>query len=83
MNWWFGAFYDDDLDQPPLPGAWNPTPLVTVEFTGDLIPTLTADSRMTVANMSMEMGAKNAFLPVDAYGRWVDRDDIRMMTTSE
>jgi homoaconitate hydratase family protein len=38
----------------------------TVEFTGDLLPTLSADSRMTVANMSMEMGAKNAFLPVDA-----------------
>ncbi len=38
----------------------------TVEFAGDLIPTLSADSRMTVANMSMEMGAKNAFLPIDA-----------------
>lgn len=37
----------------------------SVEFTGSLIPRLTADSRMTIANLSMEMGAKNAFLPVD------------------
>lgn len=45
----------------------------TVEFTGDLIPSLSADSRMTVANMSMEMGAKNAFLPVDeAALRWLE-----------
>jgi len=46
----------------------------TVEFGGDLIPTLSADSRMTVANLSMEMGAKNAFLPVDAAARaWLER----------
>lgn len=45
----------------------------TVEFTGGLVPTLSADSRMTVANMSMEMGAKNAFLPVDdAAFAWLD-----------
>jgi 3-isopropylmalate/(R)-2-methylmalate dehydratase large subunit len=45
----------------------------TVEFEGDLIPTLSADSRMTVANMSMEMGAKNAFLPIDdAALRWLE-----------
>jgi homoaconitate hydratase family protein len=44
----------------------------TIEFTGGLIPTLTADSRMTVANLSMEMGAKNAFLPIDeAATRWL------------
>lgn len=45
----------------------------TVEFHGDLIPTLSADSRLTVANLSMEMGAKNAFLPIDdAAMRWLE-----------
>lgn len=45
----------------------------SIEFTGDLLSTLTADSRFTVANLSMEMGAKNAFLPVDESAlAWLD-----------
>jgi hypothetical protein len=35
VTWWFGGFYDGDLDQLIWTGAWNPTPLVTVEFTGE------------------------------------------------
>ena len=35
LTWWFGDFYDGDLDQFLWTGAWNPTPLVTVEFTGE------------------------------------------------
>jgi len=35
LTWWFGGFYDGDLDQFLWTGAWNPTPLVTVEFTGE------------------------------------------------
>lgn len=35
VTWWFGDFYDGDLDQFLWTGAWNPTPLVTVEFTGE------------------------------------------------
>jgi hypothetical protein len=35
LTWWFGGFYDGDLDQIQWTGAWNPTPLVTVEFTGE------------------------------------------------
>jgi hypothetical protein len=35
VTWWFGDFYDGDLDQILWTGAWNPTPLVTVEFTGE------------------------------------------------
>jgi hypothetical protein len=35
VTWWFGDFYDGDLDQIQWTGAWNPTPLVTVEFTGE------------------------------------------------
>ena len=35
LTWWFGGFYDGDLDQIVWTGAWNPTPLVTVEFNGE------------------------------------------------
>ena len=35
VTWWFGGFYDGDLDQFQWTGAWNPTPLVTVEFSGE------------------------------------------------
>lgn len=35
LTWWFGGFYDGHLDQVVWTGAWNPTPLVTVEFTGE------------------------------------------------
>jgi hypothetical protein len=34
-TWWFGGFYNGDLDQIQLTGAWNPTPLFTVEFSGE------------------------------------------------
>ena len=35
LTWWFGGFYDGDLTQFEWTGAWNPTPLVTVEFSGE------------------------------------------------
>jgi hypothetical protein len=35
LTWWFGGFYDGDLDQFQWTGAWNPTPLLTVEFSGE------------------------------------------------
>jgi hypothetical protein len=35
VTWWFGDFYDGELDQIVWTGAWNPTPLVTVEFSGE------------------------------------------------
>ena len=35
LTWWFGGFYNGDLDQYIWTGAWNPTPLVTVEFNGE------------------------------------------------
>ncbi len=37
-----------------------------VEFDGPVIRRLTVSSRMTLANLSMEMGAKVAFTPVDS-----------------
>jgi hypothetical protein len=35
VTWWFGGFYSGQLDQYQWTGAWNPTPLVTVEFSGE------------------------------------------------
>jgi hypothetical protein len=35
VTWWFGDFYNGKLDQIVWSGAWNPTPLVTVEFSGE------------------------------------------------
>jgi hypothetical protein len=35
VTWWFGGFYNGDLDQFEWTGAWNPTPLLTIEFTGE------------------------------------------------
>ena len=34
-TWWFGRFYSGHLDQYQWTGAWNPTALVTVEFSGE------------------------------------------------
>ena len=35
LTWWFGNFYTGTLDQYQWTGAWNPRPLITVEFTGE------------------------------------------------
>lgn len=35
LTWWFGGFYDGGLDQVVWTGAWNPTPLLTVELSGE------------------------------------------------
>ena len=35
VTWWFGGFYGGTLDQYQWTGAWNPTPLVTIEFSGE------------------------------------------------
>jgi hypothetical protein len=35
FTWWFGDFYDGKLDQLIWNGTWNPTALLTVEFTGE------------------------------------------------
>lgn len=32
ITWWFGSFYDGSLHQIELRGAWNPSPLLTVDF---------------------------------------------------
>jgi hypothetical protein len=34
-TWWFGSFYDGDLNQYELTGAWKPWPLFIMELTGE------------------------------------------------
>jgi hypothetical protein len=35
ITWWFGDFYNGQLDQYLWTGAWNPKPIVTIEFSGE------------------------------------------------
>ncbi|HKA58611.1 MAG TPA: DUF5916 domain-containing protein [Gemmatimonadales bacterium] len=35
VTWWFGGFYDGRLDQFEITGAWKPSSLVIVEFSGE------------------------------------------------
>jgi hypothetical protein len=35
VTWWFGGFYDGTIDQYQWTGAWNPKPIVTIEFSGE------------------------------------------------
>lgn len=35
VTWWFGGFYTGDLHQIQWTGAWNPMPLLTLEFSGE------------------------------------------------
>jgi uncharacterized protein DUF5916 len=35
VTWWFGDFYNGRLNQFQWTGAWNPRPIVTVEFSGE------------------------------------------------
>ncbi len=35
ITWWFGGFYDGDLDQYDVSVTWNPTALFTLEFEGE------------------------------------------------
>ena len=47
FTWWFGDFYSGTLDQYQWTGAWNPHPLVTVEFTGERNVGRVASGRFT------------------------------------
>jgi len=35
VSWWFGDFYGGQLDEVDVTAAWKPSPLVTVELTGE------------------------------------------------
>ncbi|HTK29210.1 MAG TPA: DUF5916 domain-containing protein [Vicinamibacterales bacterium] len=57
VTWWFGGFYDGRLDQFQWTGAWNPRPLITVEFSGERnIGRLAAgDFRQTLAGTRLRL----------------------------
>jgi hypothetical protein len=47
VTYWFGGFYNGDLDQIIWTGAWNPAPLFTVEFSGERNVGTLASGRFT------------------------------------
>jgi hypothetical protein len=82
VRWWFGDFYNGQLDQLEWSGAWNPAPLFTVEFegehnrgrleTGDFTQTLVG-TRLRV-NISPD-------LSISSYGQYdTDSDSVGVNT---
>ncbi len=59
----------------------------SMEFTGDGIQYLTMDSRLAMANMAIEAGAKNGIFPVDditiAYAKAHTKKEIRIFEADE
>lgn len=59
VTWWFGGFYDGDLQQVIWTGAWNPVPLVTVEFSGErdagTLPAGTIDTTLVGTRLRLNM----------------------------
>ncbi len=50
----------------------------SVEFAGDGLANLTMDDRLTITNLSAEMGAKNAFFPIDDLARnWLNNNGTK------
>jgi hypothetical protein len=47
VTWWFGGFYDGSLDQVIWSGTWNPTPLFTIEVSGERDAGRLASGRFT------------------------------------
>ena len=65
LTYWFGGFYDGDLRQFLWTGAWNPTPLITVEFSGERnVGTLAAgqiDQTLTGTRVRLNMSSDLSF----------------------
>lgn len=60
-----------------LCGSFNKDEVLNaaIEFTGDGVPTLSVDDRLTIANMTTEWGALVGVFPVDATTlRWYDQN---------
>jgi hypothetical protein len=57
LTWWFGDFYNGTLDQYEWTGAWNPKPIVTVEFSGErnVARLATGDFSQTVAGTRLRI----------------------------
>lgn len=82
VTWWFGDFYNGDLDQIVWTGAWNPTPLVTVEFSGEQnIGRLeTGDFTQTLVGTRLRVNV-SPDLSVSSYAQYdTDSDSIGVNT---
>jgi len=68
VTWWFGGFYDGTLDQYQWTGAWNPKPIVTVEFSGErnVGRLATGDFTQTVAGARLRINISSD-LSVSSY----------------
>jgi hypothetical protein len=78
LTYWFGGFYDGNLRQFIWTGAWNPTPLITVEFSGERnVGTLAAgriDQTLTGTRVRLNLSPD---LSVAAYVQYdTDSDSI-------
>jgi hypothetical protein len=78
VTYWFGGFYDGDLRQFLWTGAWNPTPLITVEFSGERnVGTLTAgriDQTLTGTRLRLNLSPDLSFAAYLQYD--TDSDSI-------
>ena len=82
VTWWFGDFYDGDLRQIIWTGAWNPLPLVTVEFTGERnvgdLPTGRIDQTLTGTRLRVNISPD---LSISSYVQYdTDSDSIGVNT---
>ena len=57
LTWWFGDFYNGQLDQYQWTGAWNPKPIVTLELSGErnVGRLATGDFTQTIAGVRLRV----------------------------
>ena len=82
VNWTSGGFYDGELDQIEWSWAWNPAPLVTVEFDGERnVGHLSAGPlRQTLVGTRVRMNF-SADLSISSYGQYdTDSDSVGINT---
>jgi hypothetical protein len=78
VNWTSGGFYDGDLDQLEWSWAWNPTPLITVEFDGERNEgrLLAGRFTQTLVGTRVRMNV-SADLSISSYGQYdTDSDSV-------
>lgn len=82
LTWWFGDFYNGELDQIEWTGAWNPTPLVTIEFSGERNIAQLATGRFTQTLVGNRLRVNlSPDLSVSSYAQYdTDSDSVGVNT---
>jgi Domain of unknown function (DUF5916) len=82
VTWWFGGFYDGELDQIEWIGAWNPVPLLTLEFTGERNIGRLPDGRFTQTLVGTRLRVNvSPDLSVSSYTQYdTDSDSVGVNT---